>query len=49
MKYLGILLTLIGLVLMVVVIFDYFRELNRVKSPIPDDKGIKVIFITPTK
>jgi len=49
MKYLGILLTIVGLVLMIVVVFNYFRELNRVKSPIPDEKGIKVIFLTPTK
>jgi len=49
MKYLGLILITIGFALMVFVGYNFIREKNRVKSPIPEDKGVKVIFLTPTK
>lgn len=48
MKYLGSFLMIIGLALLVFVGISFIREKNRVKSPIPEDKGVKVIFVTPT-
>jgi len=49
MKNLGLILIVIGIVLMSIVAYNMIGEKNRVKSPIPDEKGIKVIFVTPTK
>ncbi len=49
MKNLGFLFIVMGICLMVFVIYLFFKEEDRIKSPIPDKEGIKVIFITPAK
>jgi len=49
MRYIGLILINIGIALMIFVGYNFIREKNRIKSPIPEEKGVKVIFITPTK
>ena len=49
MKGLGIILITIGIALLMFVIFNFVKEKNKIASPIPEDKGIKVIFVTPSK
>lgn len=49
MKIVGIALIAIGLALLLLVIFNFINEGNKIASPIPEDKGVKVIFVTPAK
>lgn len=48
MKKIGFILIAIGLALITFIVFSLFEEENRFHSPIPQDKGVKVIFLTPT-
>ncbi|MCX7880968.1 MAG: hypothetical protein N2482_00425 [Patescibacteria group bacterium] len=47
MKTLGTILIAIGLALFVFLGINFFKEKNKLKSPIPQDEGVKVIFLTP--
>ncbi|MBI4225632.1 hypothetical protein HY612_00800 [Candidatus Roizmanbacteria bacterium] len=47
MKIIGAVLISVGLALLFFVIFNLIKESNRGVSPIPEDKGVKVIFVTP--
>ncbi len=47
MKNVGIILIAIGLALFLYVGYYFIRESNKIASPIPDEKGVKVILITP--
>lgn len=49
MKKLGLLLVAAGIVLIFVIVFNVFFGNRETISPVPDDKGIKVIFISPGK
>jgi len=49
MKYLGMILIAIGIALLLLIGYNFWKEKNRIASPIPEDKGVKVIFVTPTK
>ncbi len=49
MKAIGMVLIAVGLALLLFVLFNFINEKNRIVSPIPEDKGVKVIFVTPTK
>lgn len=49
MKRLGIVLIAVGISLLVFVLYNFIREKNKMASPIPEDKGVKVIFVTPSK
>lgn len=49
MKGFGIILIAIGFALFIFVIFNFLKEKNKMASPIPEDKGVKVIFVTPSK
>lgn len=49
MKLVGIILIAIGLALLLFVVFNFLNENNKMASPIPEEKGVKVIFVTPTK
>lgn len=49
MKQLGYILIAFGLALLVFVLYSFFEEKNQLHSPVPEEKGVKVIFITPTK
>jgi hypothetical protein len=48
-KTLGLILIAFGLALIIFVIYNFFQEKNKILSPIPEEKGIKVIYISPTK
>jgi len=49
MKKLGIFLILFGLLILAFIGFSFFEEKNKMVSPLPEEKGVKVIFISPTK
>lgn len=49
MKSVGFVLIAVGLALFIFVIVSFFKQQNRIHSPIPQDEGIKVIFVTPSK
>ncbi|GAB4218671.1 MAG: hypothetical protein Fur009_0670 [Candidatus Microgenomates bacterium] len=49
MKKLGIVLIAIGLALLIFVFINFLKEQNKIISPVPENQGVKVIFITPTK
>lgn len=48
MKALGIILIVIGCILAGFVAYLAYQNANRTVSPVPQESGIKVIFITPT-
>lgn len=48
MKFIGAILIAIGLALLLFVGFNFLKSQNTMVSPIPEDKGVKVIFVTPT-
>lgn len=49
MKKLGIVLIAIGVALLMFISYNFVKEKNKMASPIPEDKGVKVIFVTPSK
>lgn len=49
MKRVGMILIAAGLALLVFVVFNFVKEKNKMASPIPEEQGVKVIFVTPTK
>jgi len=49
MKNVGLVLIAIGFALLCFVFYNFVQEKNRIASPIPQDKGVKVIFVTPSK
>jgi len=49
MKKFGLVLIAIGVALLMFVFYNFVKEKNKMASPIPEDKGIKVIFVTPSK
>jgi len=49
MKYIGLILIAVGLALLIVVGYNIWAEKNRLKTPVPEEKGVKVIFVTPSE
>ena len=49
MKIIGSILIAIGIALLLFVAFNFINERNRTVSPVPEEKGVKVIFVTPTQ
>lgn len=49
MKKLGLVLLSIGLALLLYVIYNIILEGNKTLTPIPENSGVKVIFVSPTK
>lgn len=49
MKKLGIVLVAVGLALLIFIGYNFVIERNSLKSPIPEEEGIKVIYVTPSK
>lgn len=49
MRLVGIILLAVGISLLVFVGYSYFQEQNRLRSPIPEGRGVKVIFVTPSR
>ncbi len=48
MKIIGFVFLTIGLTLLLFLIYSFFKEGDVIRSPIPEEKGVKVIFVTPT-
>jgi hypothetical protein len=49
MRFLGFLLIAIGLGLIIYMGYSWWQGQGKLVSPIPDERGVKVIFITPSK
>ena len=49
MRNLGVVLIAVGLALMFFLLYNFIKNQNQLKSPLPEEKGVKVIFVTPTK
>ena len=49
MKSVGVVLIGIGIAMLLFVIYTFVSEQNRIVSPIPDEQGVKVIFVSPGK
>lgn len=49
MKFFGFVLISVGLAILLYVAINAIGENNQIRSPIPDEKGVKVIFVTPTQ
>jgi len=49
MKQIGYILIAVGLALLVFVAYSFIQEGKRLHSPIPEEKGVKVIFVTPKR
>jgi len=47
MKKIGYFLIIIGLSLLIYLGINYLQERNKIKSPIPEEEGVRVIFVTP--
>ncbi len=47
MKKIGLILIFIGFVLLLIMTVNFIKEKNKMISPIPEEKGVKVIFVTP--
>jgi hypothetical protein len=48
MKNVGFVLIAIGVALLVFIIFNALQQNNQLKSPIPEETGVKVIFVSPS-
>jgi len=49
MKLIGLILISIGLALLLFVAYNFIQERNRLVSPLPEEEGVKVIFVTPAE
>jgi len=49
MKKFGLVLIAFGLALLIFVFYNFIKEKNKIVSPIPEEQGVKVIFVTPSK
>ena len=49
MKVIGLILISIGFALLLFFGYNFFKESNQIMSPIPEEKGVRVIFVTPGK
>lgn len=48
MRVFGFVLVAVGLGLLAFVLYTFFNDSHKVLSPVPEQSGVKVIFITPT-
>jgi hypothetical protein len=49
MKLIGFIFIAAGTAVLVFFVYNYFKNRDTVLSPIPEDKGVKVIFVTPAR
>lgn len=49
MKNIGLILIAIGLALFLFIFYNLLKERGKIVSPIPEERGVKVIFVTPPK
>jgi len=48
-KTVGLVLIAFGLALIIFMVYNFLLEKNKILSPIPEEKGIRVIYISPTE
>lgn len=48
MKIIGGVLMVIGIALLILVAYSFFKQGESTHSPVPEDRGVKVIFVSPT-
>lgn len=48
-RRIGFVMIVIGISLLIFVGYLFWNDQNRILSPVPEETGVKVIFITPTK
>lgn len=48
MKIVGIVLISIGIAILAFVGYNFLNNDNRLLSPVPEEQGVKVIFVSPT-
>lgn len=48
MKIIGFVFLTIGITLLMFLLYSYIKEGDTLHSPIPEERGVKVIFVTPT-
>ncbi|MBI3620322.1 hypothetical protein HY214_04240 [Candidatus Roizmanbacteria bacterium] len=48
MRIIGVLLIAIGLALLLFVGYAFLKQNNRLLTPVPEEQGVKVIFVTPS-
>jgi len=49
MKNLGMVLIAIGIALLLFILYNFINEKNKMVSPVPDDGGVRVIQLSPSK
>lgn len=49
MKSVGVVLIGMGLALLLFTLIDLFSGAGKIVSPVPENGGVKVIFVSPTK
>lgn len=49
MKFVGFFLITVGGALLLFVFYNFLKEQDKMISPVPQEKGVKVIFVTPSK
>lgn len=49
MKIIGVLFLTAGIALLIFVGYSFLTENEKVHTPVPEEKGVKVIFVTPTQ
>lgn len=49
MRIIGIILVSIGLALFAFIAFNLLRDRGEMISPVPQDNGVKVIYVTPSR
>lgn len=49
MKAIGVVLVGMGLALLLFTVLGFFSDTNKFVSPVPETKGVKVIFVNPSK
>lgn len=48
MKFVGVLILALGIALLAYVLIGRLQGDESIKSPVPEPKGIKIIYLTPT-
>lgn len=49
MKSVGIVLIGMGIALLLFTLIDFFSGSDKIVSPVPENNGVKVIFVSPSK
>jgi hypothetical protein len=47
-KRIGFVLIILGISLLIFVFFLFYKDSSRILSPVPDEQGAKVIYLSPS-